>query len=139
MKGQVSAELLVTIGFILLMITPLLFIAYTRMGESNERLAIAQAATGGTRLAYLVDSVGGVGGNASMITEINVPAYVEGVSAGGNEVVFTMKTSAGINEIVKVTKFNMNSTDGGFERLERPGTYHIEVRAEKGTVHLAVQ
>jgi hypothetical protein len=137
MKGQVSAELLIIVGFILLMITPLLFIAYTKMGESNEKLALAQAEMYGARLASLVDTVGGVGGNASMITEINVPPYVKNISAEGKEVVFALETSAGMNELVKVTRFNMTSID--FGRLEKPGTYYIEIRAEEGTVYLTVQ
>ena len=63
MKGQLSIELIVIIGLVLVIFIPLLVMVYYKSNEANEEIALHQAELSVFRLAYLANSVGSLGTN----------------------------------------------------------------------------
>lgn len=132
MRAQVSAELLVIVGFIALVMAPVLFSVYVRGSESAERISISQVNIAATRLANAVDSVGRLGGNAKLVLEVQIPSKLLAASAEGREMQFSFGSAGRRNDIVKRTGFEMSQT--GFGKLSSPGTYFVEVGAKAGGI-----
>lgn len=135
-KGQVSVELLIIVGFIALVMIPVLFSVYIRSGEYQQRIYASQVNIAAGRLAQAVDSVGFLGGNAKLVLEVQIPQGVN-ASASGKEIVFSFDDNGQRNDISKVTRFDM--LESNFGRLASPGTYFVEVKALGGKVGLDVQ
>jgi uncharacterized protein (UPF0333 family) len=144
-KGQVSNELLVVVGFILLILIPLLYIMYFRLDAIKTDLALLQIHFSVARIAFLVNAVGYMGDGSAMITEIYVPENVQEVAIGGNEIVFTMLSEGDANQVVQPTAFMVEIDadadpplwEGGDEIGS--GRYRVEMSNRGGTVLLAPQ
>src|SRR4030095_1015364 len=108
MKGQVSTELLVIVALVLLIFIPLLVLVYLKAGDANQQIASYQAELAVTRLASLANSVGSLGTNSSVVTDVYIPPntqYLRTVQSGrAGELVMLIKTPDGEhpgNDVVK--------------------------------------
>ena len=124
-KAQVSTELLIIIGAILVIFIPLLLTVYFKTTEANETLASLQIEISASRLANLINSIGNLGEGSSIRTEIFIPQNVKKIdihSLGrGGEVVFKVSKQTGDSEIVEIVKFPVNdlSIDNPSQGLRR--------------------
>jgi type II secretory pathway pseudopilin PulG len=130
MKGQVSTELLVIVALVLLIFIPLLVLVYFKANEANQQIAAYQAELSVSRIASLANSVGSLGTDTSVITDVFIPPNtialnISSVGKGG-EISLTMDTPQGpTTPIVEIVKFPVNdvqladsSNAGGWMRLE---------------------
>jgi hypothetical protein len=135
MKGQVSTELLVVVALVLLIFIPLLVLVYTKANEANQQIASYQAELSVSRIASLANSVGSLGTNTSVTTDIFIPPSTRNLtidSAGiGAEVTLSMDTPQGPSDITEIIKFPTTSDPvpladasnaGGWMRLEITST-----------------
>jgi hypothetical protein len=126
----VSTELLIILGFVVLLMLPLLFLAYSKSGQMMDEISITQADIAASRLAHTVEAVGNTGNNASIITELSVPSGVQSFAiVGGREVVFTVRKGSASTEIVKLSRFNITMAQEDMAKLGKGGTYNVEVKA----------
>ncbi len=144
MRGQVSNELLIVVGFILLLLIPLLYMMYFRMDTIKADLSVLQVHFSVARLAFLVNAVGYMGDGSAMITEIYVPENVDSITLDGNEVVFTLHQGGIANDIVNPTAFAMEFDPDAEPILhEGPGAggkkYRIEMFNRGGLIVLSPQ
>ncbi|MCP4646645.1 MAG: hypothetical protein GY852_02775 [bacterium] len=145
MKGQVSNELLVVVGFILLILIPLLYIMFFKMDAIRADLSMLQVHFSVARIAFLVNAVGYMGDGSAVITEFYIPETVESVTIGGSsehEVVFKMFTQGATNEIVQPTAFPIEANDTlkiAEEEYPGGGRYRLEMENIGGTVVLSPQ
>jgi len=132
MKGQVSTELLIIVGVVLLIFIPMLILVYVKTGDANNDIASYQAELAVTRLAYLADSVGSLGSNASVNADIYIPPSVTSITTRtvgrGGEVVFTVQTPAGESEIAEVVKYPIKNpavypVSAGWARFDITSSY----------------
>ena len=126
-KGQVSTEILMLVGLLLLLLLPLLMYAYGRAGVTGEDMAVQRAEFVVQRLASSVDSAGYLGGAAGVVEEIEIPANFKNLTVSGRDIVITIDSSAGKKQIVKSTAFKIRSL--GLANITKPGTYFIEITA----------
>jgi len=128
-RGQLSTELLIIIGLMLLLLVPLLYYAYNRANIAKEDIGIQKAEFAAERLARLADSVGYLGGASMIIDEIEIPPGVKSVSISGNkhDIVFEMDTSTGTKQIVKSSAFSIR--DAGVGTIKREGSYQVKIQA----------
>lgn len=115
MKGQVSTELLVIIAVVLVIFIPILVMVYFKANDASAQISAHQAELAVFRMAYLANSVGSLGTNTSITTEVYIPQGVSRISikniGRGAEVVFTVDTPAGESEIVEIIKFPVKNPD----------------------------
>jgi hypothetical protein len=108
-KGQVSTELLIIIGVVLLIFVPLLVMVYFKANEANTQIGSYQTELAVFRLAYLANSVGSLGTNTSITTDVYIPPGVTNIEtrriANGGEVLFKVATPAGESEVVEIVKY----------------------------------
>lgn len=109
MKGQISTELIVVVAVVLVIFLPLLVMVYFKANEANEQIGAYQAELAAFRLAYLANSVGSLGTNASITTDVYIPPGVTNITAKkvgkGGEIILKVQTPAGESEIVEVVKY----------------------------------
>ena len=127
--GQLSTELLIIIGLMLLLLVPLLYYAYNRANIAKEDIGVQKAEFAAERLARLADSIGYLGGTSMIIDEIEIPPGVKSVSISENkhDIVFDMDTSTGIKQIVKSSAFSIR--DSGVGTIKREGSYQVKIQA----------
>lgn len=125
LKAQISTELIVVVGVVLLLFTPLLVTVYFKGIEMEERLAVSQSRLAVTRIASLTNAIGNLGENASTIADIFVPINMDSINfanvgdATGAEITITINTSEGKNEITEPVLFKFANGGTNFSSLSQ--------------------
>ncbi|MFA5106312.1 MAG: hypothetical protein WC506_05120 [Candidatus Micrarchaeia archaeon] len=132
-KGQVSVELLVVMGIVMILVLPSLFSVYFRINRANEQLSVNQADMAATRIANTISLVGAASGS-SLISQVIMPSNVKNVRIADNEVVITLQTQNGVTSIVKSTPYNASVPQDSLKRMMRPGTYMLEIESNDAGV-----
>ena len=113
MKGQVSTELLVIVAMVLLIFIPLLVLVYLKANEANQQIASYQAELAVTRVASLANSVGSLGTNTSVVTDIYLPpntvSFKTMQSGRGGEITLTLQTAEGTKDTPEIIKFPLDN------------------------------
>jgi len=139
-KGQVSIELIVIVGFILLFFIPVLLFSYFQISDMNKNLGDIQANVAVTRIANTINTIGRMGVGSSVILDVYLPRKstlnFKKYTKGG-EIVLDMGEDYGqVNEVVGVSwfklepdtlfnnlkgginyRFNITSTDSGIVKI----------------------
>jgi len=136
LRGQVSNELLVVVGFILLLFIPLMFVMYLKLGDANTDLSLLQMHFSAARIAYLVNAIGYMGDGSAIITEVYVPENIKEVSFGRNEVVFRADVRGRENDVAQPTSFTIYAGPDG--KITQPGRYRLEIKNEGGAVRIGI-
>ncbi|MGV8084958.1 MAG: hypothetical protein ACP5N9_01765 [Candidatus Bilamarchaeum sp.] len=147
MKGQVSTELLVIVALVLLIFIPLLVMVYFKANDTNQQIASYQAELAVFRVAYLANSVGSLGTNSSMYTDIYIPKSARSFSTAstgqGGEIRMQVDTPSGPSDIVEVVRYPIANAGpivsapntGGWVRLNVSSEYNsagsARVRVQK--------
>lgn len=117
-----------TIGLILVLFIPLLFLVYFKSAEANEQIMQIQAQVIAIRLSELSNSVGNAGSNSTIMTEVYIPATVKKISIksfdSGAEITVHSITSIGQTEIPGLVKFNVVPAEFQFSK---PGLVRFEI------------
>jgi hypothetical protein len=140
MKGQISTELLVIVALIMVVFIPLLTLVYLKINEANAQMASYESELAVFRLAYLANSVGSMGTDTRVYTDVYIPEnmeefYIES-SGGGGELVMVMDAPEGRVEVVEVITHSVGNTrllnEGtyGWQRFEVESSYTPDGRAE---------
>ena len=136
-KGQVSTEMLIIIGLVLIIFIPLLALVYGRTVEANNQVASYQAELAVSRIAYLANSVGSLGTSSTIYTDVYFPKNMRSfrVSNLGDASELILKfvpddkqTSQSSQDLVEIIRFPVASgrTDrtvrtDSTDRAERAG------------------
>ncbi|MFN7991300.1 MAG: hypothetical protein U0R44_04045 [Candidatus Micrarchaeia archaeon] len=146
MKGQVSTELLVIVALVLLIFIPLLVLVYFKANEANQQIASYQAELAVSRIASLANSVGSLGTNTSVVTDVYIPPNTISLKTAqvgqGSEIDLTVNTPQGPTEVVEVIKYPLSnpgtiadaSSSGGWMKVRISSTYagnQAHVKIEK--------
>lgn len=137
MKGQVSNELLVVVGFIILILIPLLYLMFFKMEAIRADLSMLQVHFSVARIAFLVNAVGYMGDGSAMITEIYVPSSIQQTTFQDNEIVFVMGSGETQNEVVQPTAFPIET--GGELEFSGNGRYRVEIYNDGGHIMISPQ
>ncbi len=133
-RGQVSVELLIVLGVVMILVLPSLLSVYFRINRANEQLSVNQADMAGTRIANTISLVGAASGS-SLISQVIMPSNVKNISIADNEVVITLQTQNGLTSIVKNTPYNASVPQSVLDRMLQPGTYMLEIRSNDTGVY----
>ncbi|MFH1222147.1 MAG: hypothetical protein V1492_03620 [Candidatus Micrarchaeota archaeon] len=129
MKGQVSTELLVIVGVVLVIFIPLLVMVYTKAGEAQSEMSAYQAQLVAFRLAYLANSVGSLGSGTVVYTDVYIPrntVWLRAKNVGaGAEIQLRAATDQGPKDFVEVVKFPFEGGDSatGKDLITTAGAY----------------
>jgi len=121
-------EILVLVGLMIMLLLPLLIYSYGRANVVREDLGMQKAEFAVQRLASLADSVGYIGGNASIIEEIEVPEQARSLRVVNGDIAMEIYSNGKWSQMAKSSAFKLQ--ESGLERITSGGTYFIEVRAD---------
>ena len=117
LKGQVALESLIVVGFILLLMIPLLYTLYSRILSVQEELAVLEATRAADTIVTAVSTVGMGGPNGSATIDISLPPNVKNISIGATsvgknprEIIFTLDTTLGNIDVVRLTPYNVSGS-----------------------------
>jgi hypothetical protein len=134
MKAQASTELIITVIFMITIMLPLLLITYFQTSNLSEQLSIQQAQQTVSKITNMADIVGSEGPPAKMTIQVFIAPNVANITLGnatggiGKELIFNVRTSAGITQVVGIT---LNDIAGDLSTIARPGTYFITITAKQ--------
>ncbi|OJI06695.1 hypothetical protein Micr_00375 [Candidatus Micrarchaeum sp.] len=129
-KGQSSLELLITLSFGLIILLPIVVLAFIQIATSTSTLATTEAQEAASKLASVAAVVGAQGFPAKQLTLLQVPPDVADIYVGtesggiGHEVVFVVRTTAGASYVTAYSPVNVTGYLGS---LTSQGTYLVNV------------
>ena len=132
-KGQSSFELLITVSFGLIILLPIVVLAFLQISVSNSSLAAATAQAAAAKLASIATTVGSQGYPARQLVLIQIPPSVQSIYVGtlqngvGHEIVFAIYTSSGSSYITSYTPINVS---GSLSGISAQGSYLLNVSAQ---------
>ncbi len=129
-KGQIAFETILIVGFIFLLLIPLIFVLFNRSVSIQDELATIQTSRALFTLSSAVDSVGVLGPNNSVVVEVIFPNNIKNISIGkdsNREISAILSTSLGDIHIVKMTEFNISTTSDFPEGVIKSGRYRFKI------------
>lgn len=136
MKGQTSLELLVTVGIVLAFTIPVLFLMLSVTSVGYEDTTKAQADASAMALSDTMNSVYAQGNGAQHTVLLNLPVTTQQITATNNEVVVTIKTTAGNYDAASPTIAQMPA--GGSLIKGKSGLFLVIVKNANNKVELVV-
>jgi hypothetical protein len=135
MKGQVSTELLVIVALVLLIFIPLLVLVYFKANEANQQIAAYQAELSVSRIASLANSVGSLGTNTSVVTDVYIPpnTIALNVSNAGRaaEISMTMDTPQGpTTPVVEIIRYPVSNPGTLADSTNAGGWMRLRISSE---------
>lgn len=132
-KGQSSLELLVTVSFGLVILLPIIVLAFIQIANSTSNLSATQAQAAATKLADIATEIGAQGFPARQLVLVQVPPDVQAIYVGnltdgvGHEIIFLVNTNAGTSYVTSYTPINVS---GFLNNILQTGTYLLNVSAQ---------
>lgn len=106
-RGQVSIELIITVGFALLMIIPLTVLMFEHTAQTYKNVNNNQAGLIARKITDAADSVYYLGYPSSLTLKVYMPENIEFINVSGRELVFYDKSGS---EIVSISKINLTGS-----------------------------
>ncbi len=131
LRSQVSVEYMLVMGFAALLTIPLLLIYYTYSADSTDAVATSQALQISRKIIDASESVYYLGKPSQTTLKLNFPEGIYSTNISSKELVFKVKTQAGISEVVQLSPVNMSGA-----LPTSAGIHFITVKAEDGYVQI---
>ncbi|MGC8669952.1 MAG: hypothetical protein ACP5TL_02250 [Candidatus Micrarchaeia archaeon] len=131
-KAQSSMELLITLSFGLIILLPIVVLAFMQISASSSTLSSTQAQAAASKLASVATFVGSQGFPAKQLVLVQIPPNVNNIYVGtqsngvGHEVIFVVNTGSGPDYVTAYTPVNVS---GYIEEISQVGTYLVNVSA----------
>lgn len=132
--AQSSFELLITLSLGLVILFPLIIIAFMQLSNANVSVASIQAQQVASKLASVVSLVGAEGPPAKQFVQIQLPPGIENTYVGtntngiGHSITFVVSTSSGPSYVNQYVSVNVSGNLGG---IVSQGTYLVNVSAQQ--------
>ena len=139
-KAQSSLELMITLSFGLIILLPIVALAFIQMASSTSTLSTAEAQEAATKLAGIATAVGSQGFPAKQLVLIQIPPNINNIYVGntinglGHEIIMVVATNAGPSYVTAYTPLNVS---GYLQNIVQTGTYLVNVSAQNSCPSLA--
>ncbi len=130
---QSSLELLIMLSFGIIILLPIVMLAFVQMASSSATLYTGQAQSTADKLASVAAQVAAQGPPTQVFTSVQVPQNVHNIYVGnlnntvGRQIVFVIETSAGMSY---VTAYSLVNVSGNLSAIESASTYLVNVSAQ---------
>ena len=132
-KAQSSLELLITLAFGLVILLPIVVLAFIQIANSSSTLSATEAQAAASKLASVATSVSSQGYPAKQLVLIQMPQSVTNIYVGtttgspGHEIIIVVSTNAGPSYVTAYTPVNVSGT---LTAITSPGVYLVNVSAQ---------
>ena len=132
MKGQISVEYLLVIGFVAIITIPLIILYYKFTTDASDEIITSQINQIARKIVDSAESVYFLGSPSQTTIKVYIPNKIKGASLDNKEVVFNVTTRAGISEIVQVSSVDLTG-----DLPITPGIYSIILKARESDVEIS--
>ncbi len=101
MKAQAAFDYMMIAAFSLAMIIPVFYYAIT---YSSDSIVSAQAQDAVNTIAKAADNTYSLGEGSLSQVQVNIPAGTQNTSVGSNSIVFKIRTTSGLSDVVALTR-----------------------------------
>lgn len=130
-KAQVSMEYLVIVGFVAVIIIPMLLIFYTYADRTEDAIISNQIQKISLKISDAAESMYYLGEPSRTRLKAYFPNNINNITIGNNEIVFIMHTKNGVDHIVVYTPIPIQGS------LDTHRGYHnINVRSRGSYVEI---
>ena len=116
-RGQIALEAVIIIGFVFLLMLPLLYILFSRAISIQDEFRTMEVTRALDTLASTVSTVGVIGPNGTAVVELILPDNVMNFTVGKvneqtseREIVAVISTSLGDIDIVRMVPYAVNGS-----------------------------
>jgi uncharacterized protein (UPF0333 family) len=133
-KGQSSLELLITLSFGLIILLPIVILAFIQIASSSSTLSTTEAQATASKIASVAVSVGSEGYPAKELTLVNIPDNVKEVYAGGindvegHEIIIVVETDVGNDYVTVYSPIRVEGSTS-LSSISSQGQYLINISA----------
>lgn len=130
---QSSIELLITLSLSLVILMPIVTLAFIQISSSSSTLSTTEAQAAAQKLASIASQVGAQGFPARQLVTLQVPQNVRLIYLGnlantiGNEIIFVVSVNGKNSYVTAYTPVNVS---GYLPGIQSPATYLINVSAQ---------
>ncbi len=126
--GQVSIELVITVGFALLIIIPLTILLYEHTTKTHEEVNYNQANLIARKITDSANSIYYMGHPSATTLKVFMPEYITSINISGREIVFKSDNM----EIVNTANINMSGN-----LSHQSGLRYIKISAMENYVNIS--
>jgi len=130
-KAQVSMECLVIVGFVAVIVIPMLIIFYTYADRTEDEIISNQVNKIGLKINDAAEAMYYLGEPSRTRIRAYFPKNINNITIGDNELVFIMHTKEGLDHIVLYTPVPIQ---GSLDT--HPGYHNINVRSRGSYVEI---
>ncbi|PIN70514.1 hypothetical protein COV93_01195 [Candidatus Woesearchaeota archaeon CG11_big_fil_rev_8_21_14_0_20_43_8] len=121
-------EYLTIVGFVMVIIIPMLVIFYDFKSEAADTIRSSQVRQVGMKIVDTAETIYFLGEPSSTLLRIYLPDKIQSVEMLGREIVFNISTRVGVDQIVMLSEVNVTGTipnNAGLHnmRFQSHGTY----------------
>ena len=133
LKSQSSLELLITLAFGLIILLPIVVLAFIQISNSSSTLSATEAQAAAQKIAAVATSVSSQGPPAKQLVLIQMPQGITNIYVGsitntaGHEIIIVVSTNAGPSYVTAYTPVNVS---GSLTNDKAPGVYLVNVSAQ---------
>ncbi|MBI5881393.1 hypothetical protein HZB90_04645 [archaeon] len=99
-KAQISMEYLVIVGFVAVLVIPMIIIFYTYAGRTEDQIVSNQLQKIGLKIGDSAEAMYYLGDPSRTRMRAYFPKNIDNVTIGNNEIVFIVRTKQGLDHIV---------------------------------------
>ncbi len=122
MKGQISMEMLITVGMVLAFTLPIVLFLFTATSSSYEETTKAQADAAARVLSDVINEVYSQGSGAKKTIALNLPSSTKTISVKNGEVIVVISSGAVYTAtypvFAEIDDFDLSINKGGLQRFE---------------------
>jgi hypothetical protein len=109
-KAQIGMEYMTLVVFIMAIILPLLMLHHSQYEGTNEQIRGNQADQIARKVIDAAESVYYLGEPSKTTVKVYVPQMIENITISNQEIVFSMRTRLGIDQVVRYSPIQINGS-----------------------------
>ncbi len=126
MKSQVAMEYIILVGFVLVIIIPLIVLFYSQSSDITVQVKSQQVQSIGQNIVDNAESVYYLGEPSKVQIKIQLPENIKNTSINSKSIVFTLRTESGLTDVVVPSRVNISGS------LPKSSGIHLVIIENKG-------
>jgi len=131
-RAQIAVEYITILGFVIVSTLVLVVIFNAHATSMNDQVTGHQVERLAEKIVDTAEAVYFIGEPSRTVLKLYFPQRITNVSLSGRELVFFVRTSFGIDEVVKLSQVNLTGT-----LPITAGIHYVQVEAQGGEVQLS--
>jgi uncharacterized protein (UPF0333 family) len=117
LRGQVSLEFAIIMGFVTLLIIPLISVFYYQVKETNDRVIVEQSYKVAKEIVDEAESVYYMGAPSKSMIKAYIPKHVQSIEISGKSVLFRIEISNATSDVEAISRVNLSGSINSAEGL----------------------